>query len=186
MKVVPGDVLDDAAAAFAKLAGAVDEFRSDEEVTRGAIGLAQGRVDPRCDGAADGAERIPGNQERKELVVFEQMGIHFCDGRAGIDAKGEITGIVMRDLIERSHVEGDVVARRRHADAEFGAGTVRDEGEFFARGEADNFGGFFGRGWFCDDGRDHIVHGIDGALGAIGENTRSADEGFHGGGEIGR
>jgi len=55
VEVVAGDIFDDAAAALAEFAGAVDEFRADEEIARGAVELAQRRVDAGGDGAADGA-----------------------------------------------------------------------------------------------------------------------------------
>src|SRR5437667_5508269 len=153
VEVVAGDVLDDAASALGDGAVAGDEFGADQEIAGSAVELAERRVDAGGERAADGAARIPGNEERKELMVFEQSGIQFCDGHAGARGEGEIAGIVVDDLIESGHIESDIVAGGRHADAEFGARAAGDEGESFERGKADDFGDFFGSGGFCNDGR---------------------------------
>ena len=118
-------------------------------------------------------------------MVFEQSGVQFYDGRAGAGAESEVAGIVVDDLVESGHIESDVVAGGRHADAEFGARAARDKGEFFKRGEANDFGDLFSGSRYCNGGGDDFVYGIVGMCGGIGENMRSAEDGFQCGGEIG-
>lgn len=118
-------------------------------------------------------------------MVFEQSGVQFCDGRASAGAESEVAGIVVDDLVESGHIESDVVAGGRHADAEFGARAAGDEGKFFKRGKADDFGDLFGGSGYCNSGGNDFVHGIAGPGGGIGENTRTAEDGFQCGGEIG-
>ncbi len=184
VEVVAGDVLDDAAAALGDGAGAGDEFGADQEIAGSAVELAERRVDAGGEHAADSAAGIPGNEERKELMVFEQSGVQFCDGRAGAGAESEVAGIVVDDLVESGHIESDVVAGGRHADAEFGARAARDKGEFFKRGEANDFGDLFSGSRYCNGGGDDFVYGIVGMCGGIGENMRSAEDGFQCGDEI--
>ncbi len=76
----------------------------------------------------------------------------------------------MDDLVESGHIESDVVAGGRHADAEFGARAARDEGEFFKRGEANDFGDLLGGSRYCNGGGDDFVDGVGGAGGGIVEN----------------
>ncbi len=77
VEVVAGDVFHDAAAALHERAGAVDEFGAEEEVARGAVGLAERGIDAGGDRAADGCLRIVGDQERKKLVVLEESGVQL-------------------------------------------------------------------------------------------------------------
>lgn len=79
---------------------------------------------------------------------------------AGIHADGEITGIVMDDLVKAGHVKRNVVTRGRHADFEFAAMAAGGEGEFFECGEAHDFGDLFGGGWFDNSGRNDFVNSV--------------------------
>jgi len=126
VKVVPGDVLDDAAAAFAEAAGAVDEFCANQEVARGAVRMAKRRVHSGSDDAAHGGFEIKRYGEREKLFLLVERDGKVIEISAGIDADGEVAGVVVGDLVEAGHVEGDVVARRGHADLEFGAVTARN------------------------------------------------------------
>lgn len=178
VKVVAGDVFDDAAAALAELAGAVDEFRANEEIAGGAVRKPKRRIDARSDDAADGGFEIERNGERKKLFSIVERDGEIVEIGAGIDAEREVAGIVVCDLVDAGHVEGEVVAGGRHADAEFSAIAAGDEGEFFESGETDDFGNFFGGGRFCDGGRREIVYGVFAAGYRVCGNVISADESF--------
>jgi len=130
-------------AALAEIAGAIDEFGADEEVAGGAVKLTQWRIYAGSDGATDGGEGIPGDEQRKELFVFEESGVQFRKRHSGVHAESEVAGIVMRDLIKAGQVESDVVTRGRGANSEFGAIATRDDGEFFESGKSDDLSDFF-------------------------------------------
>ncbi len=184
VKVVSGDVFDDAAAAFAKVARAVDEFGANEKIAGGAVKMAERRIGTRGDDAADSAAGIPGDKKREKLMVFEKSGIQVRKQEAGIGAEGEIAGIVVGDVVDGGHVEGEVVARGRHADAEFGAIAARNEGEFLEGSEADDFGDFFGGGGFGDGrGRD-FIDSVFGASCGVEGDVSNADGGFEACGEV--
>ena len=184
VKVVAGDVFDDAATAFAEAAGAVNKIGADEEVARGAVRMAKRRVDTGSDDATDGGFEIERNRQREELFLFVEGSGEVVETGSGIHAYGEIAGIVVGNLVEAGHIEGDVVTGRRHADFEFGAIAAGDEGEFFERGKADDFGDLLGSGWFSDGRRSDLVDDVLGPDCRIGNDLRSADGGFEAGGEI--
>lgn len=92
----------------------------------------------------------------------------------------------MGDLVKASHVECNVVAGRRHADFEFGAMAARDEGEFFDRRKAHDFGDLFGGGGFGHDGWTGFVNGVLRAHCRITSHIRRADDGFEADSEIWR
>ena len=62
MKVVAGDIFDDAAAALAEPACAIHKFGADEKITRGAVGMAKRRVNTGSDDPADGGLEIKRNR----------------------------------------------------------------------------------------------------------------------------
>jgi hypothetical protein len=160
MEVIAGDVLDHAAAAFAETAGAVNEFRADEEIASSAVGMAKRGIDAGSDDAADRGFKIKRDGKRQKLFLIVERYGEVVEIGSGIDAEGEVAGIVVSDFVEAGHIEGEVVARGRHADAEFGAIAAGDKGEMFESGEANDFGDLFGGGWFCDGGRSEFVDGV--------------------------
>ena len=110
VKIIAGDVFDHSAAAFAEATGAIDKFRANEEIAGSAIGMAKRRVHARGNDAADGGFVIKRDGKREKLFLFVQRRGEVVEIRPSIDADGEITRIVMGDLVEAGHVEGDVVA----------------------------------------------------------------------------
>lgn len=160
MEIVAGDIFDDAASTFAEAACAVNKFRTDKKVTRGAIGMAERRVHTGDDNAADSRFKIKRNGEREKLFLLVERGGEVVETDASVHADGEIAGIVMDDFVKTGHVEGDVVAGRRHADFELGAMAAGDEGEFFECGKTDDFRDLFGEGWFGDRGWSDFVNGV--------------------------
>ena len=186
VKVVAGDIFDDASAAFAEAAGSVDKFRADDEVASGAVRMTERGVDTRSDDAADGGFEIERNRKREELFLFVKRSGEVVEIGTGLHADGEIPGIVMRDLMEAGHVEGDVVARRRHADFELGAMATGDESELFEGGETNDLYDLFGGRWFGDGGRNDFVDGVLRAHCWIGNDLRSADGGFEARSEVRR
>ena len=53
MKVIAGNIFDDPPAAFGDCAGTVDEFCTDYKVTRRAVEMAQGGIEPGSNRASD-------------------------------------------------------------------------------------------------------------------------------------
>lgn len=185
VKIVAADVLDNTATALTDATGAIDEFRADEEVPRRAVSMAKRGVHAGGDDASDGGFEIKRDREWQELFLPVERSGEVVEIGSGIDADGEVAGIVMSDLLEARHVQGDVVPRRGHTDSEFRAMAARDQREFFEGGEADDFGNFFCGIRLCDGRRSHFVDDVCGADGRIGGDVRGADGGFETGGEVG-
>lgn len=150
MEVIAGDILDHSAAALAKMSRAVDEFRADKKIAGGAIGVTKRGIDAGSDDAADGRFEIKRNGQREKLFLVVEWHGEVVEIGASVNAESEVARIVLGDLIEAGHVEGKVVANRRHADAEFGAIAAWDECEMLESGEADDFSNFFRGGRSCD------------------------------------
>lgn len=184
VQIIAGDVFDDAAATLAEAACAIHKLGADEEIAHGAVRMTKRRVNAGADDTADGGFEIKRDGKREKLSLFVERRSEVVEIGAGVHAGGEVAGIVMDDLVEASHVEGDVVTRRRHPDFEFGAIAAGDEGELFEGGEADDFGDLFGGGWFDDSGGNSFVNGVLRADCWIGGDVRSAYDGFETGGEI--
>lgn len=168
VEIIAGDIFDDAAAAFAELAGAVNKFRADQEVPGGAVGVAKSGIQTGSDDAADGGIEIERHGERKELLLIVERNGKVIEVGACVHAESEVAGIVVGDLVEGSHLESDVIARRRHADIELGAIAAGDDGELFESGEADDFSDFLGRSWSCNGRGKNFVDGVGGANRGIG------------------
>jgi len=92
--------------------------------------------------------------------LFVKGSGNIVETGARIHADGEIAGIVMGDLMETGHVERDVVARRWHANFEFGAMAARDKGELFERRKTHDFGDLVSGGWFGHGGWTDFVNGV--------------------------
>lgn len=178
VEIVAGDIFDDAAAAFAEVPSAVHKLRADEEVAGSAIGMTKRGVDAGSNDAADGGFKVERDRERDELFLLVKGCGEVVEIGTGIYADCEIAWVVMDDLVEAGHVEGDVATRRRHADFEFGAMAAGDEGKFFECGEADDLGDLFGGVWFGNGGRNDFVNGVLRTDCWIGGDVRSADGGF--------
>lgn len=84
-----------------------------------------------------------------------------------VHADGEVAGIIMGDLVKTGHVEGDVIAGRRHAEFEFGAMPAGNEGEFFVGRELNYRGDFFGGGRFHDGRGNDFIDSVLSADGTI-------------------
>ena len=121
MEVVAGDIFYDAAAGFDLCAVAVDEFGAEEKIARGAVGVAQRRIETGRDGAADGGVRVVGNEQREKLILLAQHRVELRERHARADADGEVGGIVVGDVIERGEIERDVVASRSRRAEKFSA-----------------------------------------------------------------
>ena len=160
VKVVAGNVFNDASATLAETARTIHKFGANEEVAGGTVRMAKRRVDAGGDDAADGGFKIKRNREREKLFLLVKGSGKVVETGASIHAEGEITGIIMGDLAETRHVDSDVVAGRRHADFEFGAMSTGDEGELLESGETRDFGGLFGGRWFGDGGRNYFVDDV--------------------------
>src|SRR2546429_6242757 len=63
--------------------------------------------------------------------------------------------------------------------------AVRDQGELFEGGEADDFGNFPRGSWLGDGRVRQFVDDVFGAHGRIGGDVGNADGGFETGGEVG-
>src|ERR1700684_1198728 len=126
MQVVAGDIFYDAAAGFDLRAVAVDEFRAEEKIARGAVGVAQRRIETTRDGAADRCLRVIGNEQREKLIVLAQHRVELRERHARANTDGQISGIVVGDVIERGEIESDVIARWSWRAEKLGAGTNRN------------------------------------------------------------
>lgn len=104
VEIVAGDVLDDAAAALAEPACAIDKFPANEEVPSRAVSMAKRRVHAGGDDAPDGGLEIKRDREGQELFLLVERSGEVVEIGSGIDAYGEVTGIVMSDLVEAGHV----------------------------------------------------------------------------------
>jgi len=186
VKVVAGDIFDDAAAGFGERSGAVDKFSADQEIARGAIGVAKSGINAAGDDSADGGQIIKRDGERKKLFLFVERDGEIVEGRSGVDADGEVGGIVVGDFVEAGDVECDVVARRRHADGELGAIAAGDDGKIFGEGEANDFGYFVSRVGLGDGGRKNFVDGILRKGGWFGDDMVRADGGLQASGYVER
>ena len=185
VEIIAGDVLDDAPAALAKAAGAIDKLRANKEVPSRAVSMAKRGVHAGGDDAPDRGFEVKRDSERQELFLLVERRGQVVEIGSGIDAHGEVARIVMSDLLEAGHVEGDVVARRGHADFEFRAMTASDQGELLEGGEADDFGNLLSGSWLRDGRRRDFVDRVIAAEGRLGRDVGSADGGFETGGEVG-
>src|SRR6266567_1421859 len=109
VEVVAGDVFDDAATALTEATGAVDKFRANQEVPGSAVGMAKRGVHAGGDDASDGGFEVKRDREWQELFLLVERSGEVVEVGSGIDADGEVAGIVMSDLVEGGHVEGDDV-----------------------------------------------------------------------------
>ena len=185
VEIIAGDVLDDAPAALAMAAGAIDKLRANKEVPSRAVSMAKRGVHAGGDDAPDRGFEVKRDSERQELFLLVERRGQVVETGSGIDAHGKVARIVMSDLVEAGHVEGDVVARRGHADFEFRAMTARDQGELLEGGEADDFGNLLSGSWLRDGRRRDFVDRVFAAEGRLGRDVGSADGGFETGGEVG-
>lgn len=53
---------------------------------------------------------MEGHSQRKKLMVLGENFGEACEGKAGLNAKSEVAGVVGGDAVEASHVDGEVVA----------------------------------------------------------------------------
>jgi len=160
VEVVAGDVFDDAATAFAEAACAVHKFRADEEVAGGSVRMAKRRIYAGSNDAADGRFEIKRDGKREKLFLLVERSGEVVEIGASVHADREIARIIVGDLVEGGHVHSDVVAGGRHPDRKFGAMAARDEREFFAGGEADDFGDLLGGKRLGDRGGNDFIDGV--------------------------
>src|SRR5579863_5488506 len=88
VEIVSSDIFDHAAAALDLRAISVDKFCAKEEIARGAIGVAQRRIEASGDGTAYRGLRIKGNEQRQKLILLAQHCVELCERHAGADADG--------------------------------------------------------------------------------------------------
>ena len=121
-------------------AGAVDEFCAEEEVARGAVGLAEWRIEAGGDGAADRClwSNTAASSGRNWLCS-RSVAFNFASGMPASTLDGEVGGIVVGDLVQAGHVERDVVARGGRADARVWCGANTGRARAFFDGETRRF-----------------------------------------------
>src|ERR1700730_6323875 len=127
MQVVAGDVFYYPPATFGKSAGAVDKFSAKQKITRRTVAWSKTGTEVRGDRSSNRALVKKRNRQGKELLLLrKRLGqlrqIHSC-----VDTKGQISRIVIGNLIQGGHVERNVVASGRHSDAQFCTIATRDE-----------------------------------------------------------
>ena len=104
VEIVAGDVLDHAATALTEPACAIDKFPANEEVPSRAVSMAKRRVHAGGDDAPDRGFEVKRDSQRQELFLLVERRGEVVEIGSGIDAHGEVAGIVMSDLAEAGHV----------------------------------------------------------------------------------
>ena len=136
--VVPGDVLDDAAASGRDPSLTGHHLHADQVVANGPLRGPERTREIRGDEASDRRLGAEGRIEREPLAGLGEPLVEIAEGAARLDGDRHVSGDVVDHAVEAVQRENDVDGSRGSADVEVAAEAHGDDREAVPPGEAEN------------------------------------------------